>query len=116
MGTLELEARIDNLLVTAREETANIDLFAPNVEREECPICMIPLPFNEDHDRGSESRYSSRYMPCCGKRICTGCIMKSAQTEKQKGVKHHELKCAFCRQLTEKACNNEMEFEKVNEE
>ena len=45
MVSLELEARLDNLLSTAQAETANIDLFAPIQEKEECPICLIPLPF-----------------------------------------------------------------------
>ena len=44
---LELEARLDNLLSTAQAETAAIDLYAPIAEREECPICMIPLPIKE---------------------------------------------------------------------
>ena len=29
MASLELEARLDNLLATAQEETKDIDLFAP---------------------------------------------------------------------------------------
>ena len=35
-----MEARLDNLL-TAQEETANDDLYAPIAEREECPICLL---------------------------------------------------------------------------
>ena len=42
MVSLELEARLDNLLATAQEETA--DMFAPIPEKEECPICLLPLP------------------------------------------------------------------------
>jgi len=38
MPTLELEARVDNLLATAQAETADIDLFAPILKRDECPI------------------------------------------------------------------------------
>ena len=34
MTTLELEARLDNLLSTAQIETADIDIFAPIAERE----------------------------------------------------------------------------------
>ena len=46
MASLELKARLDTLLSTAQAETADIDLFATIdiQEREECPICMIPLP------------------------------------------------------------------------
>ena len=35
MVSLELEARLDNLLATAQEETKDIDLFAPIQERED---------------------------------------------------------------------------------
>lgn len=42
MPTLELDARLDNLLSTTQAETADIDLFAPIQEREECPICLLP--------------------------------------------------------------------------
>ena len=92
MVSLELEARLDNLLATSQEETANIDLFAPIPQREECPICLIPLP--EDK--------LTRYMSCCGKHICCGCDYKHSLTEAEKGVKSNELKCAFCCQACPK--------------
>ena len=38
MASSELEARLDNLLATAKKETKDIDLFAPIVDREECPV------------------------------------------------------------------------------
>ena len=95
MVSLELEARLDNLLATAQAETANIDLFAPLIDREDCPICMIPLPHREG---------GIRFMTCCGKNICTGCDRKHTDTEikkgvtkiKKKGARKIELKCAFC--------------------
>ena len=89
MVSLELEARLDNLLATAQEETAYIDLFAPIKAREECPICMIPLPLGEDE---------TIFEICCGQRICAGCIWKNIQTDRKNGVPDHEQKCAFCRQ------------------
>ena len=85
MVSLELEARLDNLLFTGQEETADIDLFAPITEKEECPICLIPLPLHENELTNFE---------CCGKRICNGCVYKSILTEGRNG----ERKCAFCRQ------------------
>ena len=42
MVSSELEARLDNLLVTSQEETKDVDLFAPITDREECPICLQP--------------------------------------------------------------------------
>jgi len=90
MVSLELEARLDNLLSSAQEETADIDLFAPMPEREECPICLIPLP----------SDYEVVYQSCCGKHICLGCHYKHMITDMKKGVQRKDDKCAFCRQPT----------------
>jgi len=90
MVSLELEARLDNLLATAQEETC-IDLFAPILEREECPLCMIQLPNNDDE---------IIFKPCCGKLICKGCMYKHVVTEAKKGKKEGDHKCAFCGQLT----------------
>ena len=99
---LELEARLEHLLSTAQEETKDIDLFAPiNItEREECPICMIPLPYNEGE---------IIFKLCCGKKICRGCIHKHYLTLKAKSDAKGDLVknlsdlaklglCAFCRQ------------------
>ena len=90
MVLLELEARLNNLISTAQEETADIDLFAPMPEREECPICLIPLP----------SDYEVVYQSCCGKQICLGCYYKHMVTDIKKGVQRKDDKCAFCRQPT----------------
>ena len=93
MATLELGARLDNLLVTAQEETADIDIFAPIVEREECPICLLPLPFNDEE---------IRFMTCCGKKICLGCIYKEVLGCMKDRRNPDENKCAFCRQQAPK--------------
>ena len=89
MTTLELEARLDNLLTTAQTETKDIDLFAPIAEREECPVCLQTLSIKEDE---------ILFMSCCGKKICCGCIIKSKFVDKKNGVPDHKQKCAFCRQ------------------
>eukprot|EP00956_Cyclotella_meneghiniana_P037002 scaffold133629_cov23-Cyclotella_meneghiniana.AAC.1 len=39
-------------------------LYAQPPMKDECPICMIPLPCHEDE---------CTYMSCCGKIICIGC-------------------------------------------
>jgi len=85
METLDIEARLDNLLSTAQKETANIDLWAPITEREECPICLIPLPFKEGE---------IRFMTCCGKQICDGCNYKNYKNDFEKG--EPLTQCAFC--------------------
>ena len=87
MVSVELEARLDNALVTAQEETADIDLFAPITEREECPLCLIPLSINEEE---------TSFSPCCGKNICNGCGFKQTIIEIKKGVPAKQQKCAFC--------------------
>ena len=94
MVSLELEARLDNLLATAQAETANVDLFAPMAEGEECPICMIPILIN---------REESSFMTCCGKQICNGCTFKKLLKELENGVPKDWIskqKCAFCREAT----------------
>lgn len=56
-------------------------LFKEPPPREECPICMLPLPFDS-------SQVS--FQTCCGKRVCHGCIYAM---EMSKG----NDSCAFCR-------------------
>ena len=89
-AVLELEAQLDNLLTTSQKETIDIDLFAPITDREECPICMLPLPYDDNE---------ITFMPCCGKHICSGCIHKGVLTDLANGTpKHETAKCSFCRQ------------------
>ena len=56
------------------------DLFK-QPQREECPICMLPLPMDFRQQK---------YQSCCGKIICDGCIYAN-QTENNCTI------CAFCR-------------------
>jgi len=90
MAALELETRLDSILSNAQTETANIDLFAPIPEREECPICMIPFSFETQWDV---------FNTCCGKRVCKGCILKKMFNDEIDGTPQHEQKCAFCRRV-----------------
>lgn len=64
-------------------------LFQDPPPREECPICMLPMPYTLNL-----FGVNVVYHPCCGKMICTGCMM-AADNEKEKG-KLKEL-CSFCR-------------------
>jgi len=94
MATLEeLEARLNNLLSTAQVETKDIDLFAPIEEKEECPICLLPLPTKNKE---------THFMSCCGKYVCNGCTYREALNDLKSGKSKHTLinerKCAFCRQ------------------
>ena len=51
------------------------------VEREECPICLLPL---------INGNKTESFMACCGKSICIGCLYAMAMSEGK------DL-CAFCR-------------------
>lgn len=89
MASLELEARLDNLLSTGQRETADSDIFAPIPEREECPICLIPLPLVE---------CEISFYACCGKSICRGCTWKHMLSDMKSGISHRDQKCSLCRQ------------------
>ena len=54
------------------------------VERDECPICFLPMPID-----GDENSFKS----CCGKTICNGCIYAMRMSEGKQI-------CAFCRTPT----------------
>ena len=63
-------------------ELHDINLFKRPPPPEDCPICMLPIPSLES---------GSKYNSCCGKRICSGCIIACAIRDK------NEQKCPFCR-------------------
>ena len=104
MASLELEARLDNLLSTAHRETADINLFAPITEREECPICMIPLPFEENE---------ILFKMCCGKTICHGCDCKQKMTDMKNKVPTHKRMCLL---LSTRTKESSQSIEKTNKE
>ena len=58
-------------------------LFIQPPPREECPICMLPLPLDA---------YQVIYKSCCGKDICNGCINTMFKT----GGNNMKL-CPFCK-------------------
>ena len=62
------------------------ELFKEHPPRDECPICFLPLPL----DPGQ-----TIFKSCCGKIICTGCIV--AMKEEACGRGKISL-CAFCRE------------------
>jgi len=61
-------------------------LFKQPPPKEDCPICFLLLP---THHTGY------KYMTCCGKRICSGCI--HAPLYDNQGNKVDNKKCPFCR-------------------
>jgi len=65
------------------------ELFKQPPLEEDCPICFVRLP-----SLGT----GSKYMSCCGKIICSGCI--HAPLYDNQGNKVDNKKCAFCRTPT----------------
>ena len=63
------------------------ELFKDPPEREECPICLIPLPYNED---------GLVFHACCGKVVCFGCVHANMKETIRSG-NYSESKCPFCR-------------------
>ena len=61
-------------------------LFKQPPPEEDCPICFVRLP-----TLGT----GKTYMSCCGKRICSGCIL--APVYDNQGNKVDNQKCPFCR-------------------
>ena len=65
------------------------ELFKDPPEREECPICMLPLPFDEK---------SMVLFQCCGTFICKGCVHGQFKEDINNGKEYEECQaCAFCR-------------------
>ena len=63
-------------------------LFKQPPQKEDCPICFIPLP---------PLQSGVRYKTCCGKVICCGCIFaNSTMNRKKNGL----VLCPFCRTPT----------------
>ena len=62
-------------------------------DRQDCPVCMLPIPFE---------KMRSIYSSCCGNVICKGCITKAAmhQGERKAIVKVKNAPCAFALQTT----------------
>jgi len=59
------------------------------VEPEECPICMLPLPIDANH---------IQFQNCCGKQVCIGCIYALAISLASTNAKNREdCICPYCR-------------------
>ena len=78
------QANADDIL-----ESRDDKLFEEPPPKEDCPICMQPMPFAI-----GECGVEKVYMACCGKIVCLGC-MAAAQDEMIKG--NMKQWCAFCR-------------------
>ena len=67
-------------------ELHDIELFKQPPPKNDCPICFLRLP---------SLNYGHRYMSCCGKVICSGCVY--APVFDDQGNIVVGKKCPFCR-------------------
>ena len=61
-------------------------LFKDPPARPECPICMLPLPFDAKHHF---------FKSCCGQTICMGCV-HSQNIEDYRNAGEYVGTCVFC--------------------
>ena len=71
-------------------EISDEELFADPPPKEDCPICMLPIPYAL-----GMHQVETTYQPCCGKTLCNGCLNESYEEMDKGNLKDW---CAFCRQ------------------
>jgi len=64
-------------------------LFQEPPPKEDCPICMLPMP----HSLGV-CGVTTIYMSCCGKMLCSGCALATREEIKEGNMKKL---CPYCR-------------------
>jgi len=77
----------EHLEVCKLGKISDEELFKQPPPEEDCPICFQRLPYLDPTGK--------KYMSCCGKVLCSGCI--HAPVYDNQGNKVAEKKCAFCR-------------------
>lgn len=83
----DIETMADNIgKVTLSSDNDNDELFNDPPPKEDCPICMLPLPYTS-----GMCGVNITYQPCCGKAICSGCIDEMLDGNMRK-------LCPFCRE------------------
>jgi len=69
--------------------TINDELFRDPPPKEDCPICMLPMPY-----ASGMCGMAKTYQTCCGKVLCEGCVYATALEMLKGNMKDF---CAFCR-------------------
>jgi len=94
-NTSNIDAVSDSI---SRLDISNDDdddkLFADPPPKEECPICLQPIPHARDVSAGGITGVDCLYQACCGKILCFGCVV-AANEEMKKG--NMKRLCPFCR-------------------
>ena len=89
------ETAIINIDVDAIEERfrnieiSDEELFADPPPKEDCEICMLPMPFSNNI-----TGFRKTYQPCCGKTLCHGCMSATEDGMSKGKLKHC---CPYCR-------------------
>mmetsp|Transcript_21535 Transcript_21535/g.46832 ORF Transcript_21535/g.46832 Transcript_21535/m.46832 type:complete len:285 (-) Transcript_21535:135-989(-) len=68
--------------------------------REDCPLCLIPLPTDELSE--------TEYFPCCGNICCSGCSLNQLVVgcKGAKSLETMDTSCPFCRKKKSKEDNS----------
>ena len=74
------------ILCNRKQRKEDEALFKESPPREECPICMLPLPHN-----------GNTYKACCGKTVCNGCMWGNIVHNLEDGP--GQVLCPFCRTM-----------------
>ena len=65
------------------------ELFKDSPEGKECPVCMLPLPFNDSQ---------AKFYSCCAKILCMGCVHAQLKEDIRNGRRREDCGlCPFCR-------------------
>ena len=71
------------------EAISDEKLFGEPPTKEDCPICMLPMPYST-----GLCGVRTTYQPCCGMTICEGCVLASTLEVIKGNLKPW---CSFCR-------------------
>ena len=85
LGSEELQVDASKTIVNA-SKTIPLTEHRSNPSIEECPLCFLPYPMN--------GVGSTTYMKCCGKIICSGCVLAM---EEEEAKLSKTGSCPFCR-------------------
>ena len=98
-NTNEIIKKSDSICLENVEKISDEKLFKQPPPAEDCPICFLRLPTLQNILNSG-----TRYMSCCGKTICSGCVhapVYDNQGNKVDNDKQNE--CPFCRIVAPKS-------------
>jgi len=91
MGDM-ITQKLCTISICSRDKHSSIsdeELFQKPPPKEDCEICFLPVP----HESGVCGVITT-YQPCCGKKLCYGCV---AATQEEMITGNIKRCCPFCR-------------------